>query len=158
MAKKTDSGGLSLGTIFEIVMVVLNSTKNKEPGKDGKGGGMTIDQSKLGWGLAGIAGQQSFKWFLGRREKKQLEREYASGLINLDDFKVGKRAEKAKKKSSRFGVGLVVGSLVGAATYLMALPPEQRTRFFQQLDRLVTQVVGFVNELQGKPYSQDYEK
>lgn len=157
MAKASEKSGFGLGTAIEVAMVILNSTKSKEPSADGKGGGMTLDKNKLAWGLSGIAGQQVLKGFSRRRDRKQLAREYAAGLINESDFKAGRRASQVKKKKSRFGVGMLAGMAVGGTTYILAMPPEQRDRFFKQLDHTVAQITGFVNELQGKPYSEDYE-
>ncbi len=156
--KKSDkkSEGMGLGTALEVAMVILNSTKNKEPGPDGKGGGMALDSGKLAWGMSGIAGQQILKEFSRRRDRKQLRREFQAGLISEEDFKAGRHPNTLKKKN-RFGVGMLAGMAVGGTTYILAMPPEQRARFFKQIDKAVNQVTGFVNELQGKPYSQDYE-
>lgn len=157
MAKASEKGGFGLGTAIEIVMVIINSTKNKEPGTDGKGGGLTLDKNKLAWGLSGIAGQQALKSFSRRRERKQLAQEYEAGLISEADFKAGRRASQVKKKKNRFGTGLLAGLAVGGVTYILAMPPEQRARFFKQIDQIVNQVSGIIGELQGKPYSEDYE-
>lgn len=156
MAKASEKGGFGLGTAIEIVMVIINSTKNKEPGTDGKGG-LTLDKNKLAWGLSGIAGQQALKSFSRRRERKQLAQEYEAGLISEADFKAGRRASQVKKKKNRFGTGLLAGLAVGGVTYILAMPPEQRARFFKQIDQIVNQVSGIIGELQGKPYSEDYE-
>jgi hypothetical protein len=157
MAKASEKGGFGLGTAIEVVMVIINSTKNKEPGADGKGGGLALDKNKLAWGLSGIAGQQVIKGFARRRERKELAREYAAGLISEADFKAGRRSKQVKRKKNRFGVGMLAGMAVGGTAYILAMPPEQRARLFKQLDQTATQIIGLVGELQGKPYSDDYE-
>jgi hypothetical protein len=156
-SKDQKKGGLGLGPIIEVAMVIANSTKPKEPGPDGTGGGLTLDKNKLIWGLTGFAGKQVFKSVVSQRDRKQLKAELDAGLISPEDFEEGRHAPKPKKKSSQFGLAMLIGMVVGAVGYLLAMPSDQRARFFQQIDQAVNQIVGFVNELQGKPYSQDYE-
>jgi len=157
MAKASEKGGFGLGTAIEVAMVIINSTKNKEPGASGKGG-LALDTNKLAWGLSGIAGQQVIKSFGRRRDRKELQREYAAGLISEADFKAGRRASQVKKKrKNRFGAGMLAGMAVGGTAYVLAMPPEQRARLFKQIDQTVSQITGIVGELQGKPYSEDYE-
>src|SRR5437588_7187086 len=105
-----NSGGISFSTLFEVAGVVLNSTRTKEPGKEGKAG-LAVDPQKLAMGLAGIAGQQVLKGFARRQARKRLKKELDAGLISLDDFKAGRTAaevKKAKKKTSLFRPGLIL--------------------------------------------------
>ncbi len=74
--------------------------------------------------------------------------------ISLEDLKAG---IQPKRKGGLSPV-LLLGTVVGGAVYLFTMNEEQRKAFFQQVDQLAGQAVAFVNELQGKPYSQDYEK
>ena len=153
-----DSGGISFSTLFEVAGVVLNSTRTKEPGKDGKAG-LAVDPQKLAMGVAGIAGQQVLKTLARRQARKRLKKELDAGLISLDDFKAGRSAAdiRKKKKGGLFKPGLIIGAIVGAGVYLLSLSPEQRDKLFKQLEETLAQVIGFVNEIQGKPYSQDFE-
>lgn len=152
------SGGISFSTLFEVAGVVLNSTRTKEGSKDGKAG-LAIDPQKLAMGMAGIAGQQVLKSFAQRQAKKRLRKELDAGLISLEDFKAGRSAaDVRKKKGGLFKPGLLIGALVGAGIYLLTLSPEQREKLFKQIEETLAQVIGFVNEIQGKPYSQDFEK
>ncbi len=146
-------GGLDLGLLLELVGVVVNSTKNKDGQK-----GINIDTKKLAWGVAGIAGQQTLKGMGNWRQRRQLRKELKSGLIDLEDYQAGRSAASKKLKKNRLGPGMLVGSAIGGAVYLLSMPPEDRTRFFKQLDEALSQVAGLVNELQGKPYSKDFEE
>lgn len=155
-----NSGGISFSTLFEVAGVVMNSTRTKEAGKDGKPG-LSFDPQKLALGLAGIAGQQVLKGFGRRQARKRLKKELDAGLISLEDFKAGRTSaevKKAKKKASLFQPGLILGALIGAGVYLFSMPAEQREKLFKQVEATVVQVLGIVNEIQGKPYSQDYEE
>ena len=154
-----NSGGISFSTLFEVAGVVLNSTRAKEPDSEGKPG-LAVDPQKLALGLAGIAGQQVLKGFARRRARKRLKKELDAGLISLEDFKAGRTAaevKQARKKTSLFKPGLLLGAAVGAGLYLMSLSPDQREKLFKQVEQMVAQVIGIINEIQGKPYSQDYE-
>lgn len=154
-----NSGGISFSTLFEVAGVVLNSTKAKEPGGDGKSG-LAVDPQKLALGLAGIAGQQVLKGFARRQARKRLKKELDKGLISLEDFKAGRSAaevKKARKRTSLFRPGLIIGAVVGAGVYLLSLSPDQRDKLFKQVEQVLAQGIGIVNEIQGKPYSQDYE-
>lgn len=153
---KSDKG-LDLGLVIKLAGVILNSTRNKQPEANGQGGGMTVDWRGLAWGLAGIGGQQLFGWFGQRRQNRQLQKQLAAGLITPEDVAEGRLNPDATKKGNAFGPGALVGAVVGAALYIMAMSPEQRNAFFKQLDQAATQLSGFINELQGKPYSNDYE-
>lgn len=155
-----NSGGISFSTLFEVAGVVLNSTRNKEPNQEGKAG-LAVDPQKLALGLAGIAGQQVLKGFARRQTRKRLKKELDAGLISAEDFKAGRSAaevKKDRKKSSLFRPGLVLGALVGGGLYLLSIPAEQREKLFKQVEQILAQVIGIVNEIQGKPYSQDYEE
>ncbi|HEX2914400.1 MAG TPA: hypothetical protein VH186_26610 [Chloroflexia bacterium] len=154
MAKS--SKGLDLGLLIEIAGVVLNSTRNKES-KEGQPGGMGIDSKKLAWGLAGVAGQQALKSYSQQRENKRIQKMIASGEIDLDDITKGGKIQKRKKKGGLFRRGLILGLIGGAVAYVLTLPEEKRAELFKQIEQLVSQAMGFVNELQGKPYSKDYE-
>lgn len=150
-----NKGGLDLGLILELVGVVVNSTRNRE---GDKAGGIGIDTKKLAWGVAGIAGQQALKGAGQWRKQRQLQKELKGGLIDLDDFKDGRlAADKKADKKGGLGPGVLAGSAIGGALYLLSMSPEDRTRFFKQLDGAISQVAGLVNELQGKPYTPDYE-
>jgi hypothetical protein len=152
------SGGISFSTLFEVAGVVLNSTRSKEPDQEGKAG-LAVDPQKLALGLAGIAGQQVLTAFARRQSQKRLSKELAAGLISVEDFKAGRTAAEVKRKSKKglFRPALLLGVAVGAGLYLMSLSTEQREKLFKQLEQGLAQVIGLINEIQGKPYSQDYE-
>jgi hypothetical protein len=150
------SGGISFSTLFEVAGVVLNSTRTKEPGKDGKAG-LAVDPQKLALGMAGIAGQEVLKSFARRQARKRLKKELDAGLISVEDFKAGRTAKEVKRKKSLLRPGLFFGIIVGAGLYLLSLSAEQREKLFKQVEQGLAQVIGIVNEIQGKPYSQDFE-
>ncbi len=156
-----NSGGLSFSTLFEVAGVVLNSTRTKDADKNGKTG-LSVDPQKLVMGLAGIAGQQVLKVFAQRQTRKRLKKELEAGLISVEDFKAGRSAAEVKrtqkKKSGLFRPGLIIGAIVGGGLYLLTLSPGQREKLFKQVKQMLTQVIGIVNEIQGKPYSQDFEE
>ena len=147
-----EKGGIDLSLILELVGVVMSSTKKGE----GQAG-FAIDPKKLAFGVAGLAGQQGIQRFGKLRKRRQLTKELKAGLIDVSDFKAGRSAAEKKNKKNRFGPGVLVGSAIGGAVYLLSMSPEDRTHFFQQLDEAFSQAAGFINELQGKPYSTDYE-
>src|SRR6478736_6175698 len=111
-----NSGGLSFSTLFEVAGIVLNSTRTKDPDKNGKAG-LSVDPQKLAMGLAGIAGQQVLKGFARRQARKRLKKELDAGLISVEDFKAGRSAAEVKrakkKKTSLFRPGLIIGAIVG---------------------------------------------
>jgi hypothetical protein len=156
-----NSGGISFSTIFEVAGVVLNSTRTKDPDKSGKAG-LAVDPQKLAMGLAGIAGQQVLKGFARRQTRKRLKKELDAGLISVDDFKAGRSAAEVKRtrknKTSFFRPGLIIGAIVGGGLYLLSLSPDQREKLFKQVEQMLAQVIGIINEIQGKPYSQDFEE
>ncbi|MDB5080326.1 MAG: hypothetical protein JWP00_2250 [Chloroflexi bacterium] len=153
-----NSGGISFSTLFEVAGVVLNSTKTKQPDKDGKAG-LAVDPQKLALGMAGIAGQQVLKGFAQRQARKRLRKELAAGLISAEDFKAGRSAADIRRKNKKgfLRPGLLLGALVGGALYLLSLSPEDREKLFKQVEQGLAQIVGILNEIQGKPYSDDFE-
>ena len=153
-----NSGGISFSTLFEVAGVVLNSTRTKDPDKTGKAG-LAVDPQKLALGLAGIAGQQVLKGFARRQSRKRLKKELDAGLISVEDFKAGRTAAEVRKtrKKGLFRPALVLGLIAGAGLYVFSLSTEQREKLFKQIEQGLAQVIGIVNEIQGKPYSQDYE-
>ncbi len=151
------SGGISFSTLFEVAGVVLNSTRTKDADKNGKSG-LAVDPQKLALGMAGIAGQQVLKGFARRQAGKRLKKELAAGLISAEDFKAGRTSAEVRHKKSRLRPGLLVGAIVGAGLYLLSLSPEDRGKLFKQVEQGLAQIIGIVNEIQGKPYSQDFEE
>lgn len=150
------SGGIGFSTLFEVAGVVLNSTRSKETDENGKAG-LAVDPQKLALGLAGIAGQQVLTAFARRQARKRLSKELAAGLISVEDFKAGRTAAEVRHKMSVFRPALLLGAVVGAGLYLMSLSTEQREKLFKQIEQGVAQAIGLINEIQGKPYSQDFE-
>lgn len=159
-ADSKKKGLLSLDLLLEVGGVVLASTKNKKPDEPGLNvAGFGVDYTKLGTGMATVAAKRVFgAWQAGRKEAR-IKKAFANGLISREIYDQGELPTEFQSKRGRRGLGIVlIGAIVGAAFYVMSLTPEQRTKLFRQIDELVGGVMSFANELQGKPYSQDYEK
>ncbi len=156
MAKS--GGGINLGLLIEVGGVVANSLRSREEGKPGGigVGNYVVDLQKLGLGVAGLGGQQVFRALRGRREKRELEQELQAGMITPEDFEEGRHAAKPRKER-RFGTGLVLGAISGGTIYILSLSAEEREKLFKGIDGAINSAVGLVNELQGKPYSPDFE-
>ncbi len=152
-----ESGKIGLGTLLEVGLVIANSTKNKPSQPDGTGGGWTLDVKKLSWGLVGIVAQQVISGFTRRQKLKTLNKDLTAGLITEEDYKAGRRADSSPQKKSRFGLGLLIGAATGGVSYLLAMTPEERSQFFKRLEKATGGLTGIFNDLQGKPYSEDYE-
>lgn len=148
--------GLNLGLLLELGGVVLGSTRTRRENEFGVGN-FALDYRKFGLGLATLVGQKTLQGFGNKRKNGQLKKALAGGLISPEQFAKGELPEKTKAKKGSAGRNLLVGGLVGASVYLLALPPEQRERFFKQVDTVLRQVISLAEEIQGKPYSQNYE-
>jgi|GEM_PF-1896746 len=138
---------LDLGTIFELINGVASSVKRGENGKTDLG----IDPQKLGMVLASFAGRQVVAQVMNRRQRKTSEMEQAMAYLR---DKAGIKPAKKKIGALPFLIFGAVGSLV---VYVVTLKPEERAQLFKNVDRLINQVGGLANEIQGRPYTADYE-
>ncbi len=138
---------LDLGTIFELVNGVASSVKRGANGKTD----FAIDPQKLGMVLASFAGRQVMSQIMNRRNRKTSQMEQA---VNYLRDKAGVKPPKKKARTLPF---LIFGAVSGLAVYIATLKPEERALLFKNLDHLITEIGGFANEIQGKPYTADYE-
>lgn len=138
---------LDLETVFELINGVASSVKRGPNGKTDLG----IDPQKLGMVLASFAGRQVMAQVMNRRQRKTSEMEQALAYLR----------EKAGIKPAKKKIGtlpfLIVGAVGGLAVYIATLKPEERAQLFKSLDHLINQVGGLANEIQGRPYTADYE-
>lgn len=136
--------------LIELAGAVLASSKR------GENNNFSVDFKKLGWSLAAIAGQKGLgqigEWRLQRKVKSDL----LAGRLTPDDVREGRLISNAKP-GPRYGGGMVVGLIVGTVVYVLSLTSEQRANLFKQIDTFINWINDFTAELQGKPYSDDYE-
>jgi hypothetical protein len=138
-------GGLDIGAIIDLVNGVMGATKPKQDGEEGT----QIDVQKLGLVVLTFAGRQGLSWFLRQRRQKQEAKLLSKGI---------KPEARSKKKGNKFVPGLVIGGALGLIGYLLVMKPEDRENLFKNIDKTVDEVVSLVNEIQGKPYTSNYEK
>lgn len=145
-------GGLDLGALIELVSGVVDSVRQREDGQKG----FTVDYQKLSRTVAGVAGRQAVSWVLSRRERRRSAYDEAVAILR-ERANLPQRVKKPKKKS-RLLPSLAVGTVLGVAGYLLVMKPEERQALFNTIDHYLDQAIGLANEIQGKPYSRDYEK
>ncbi len=137
-------GGLDFAAIMDLVNGIMGATRPKEDGE-----GSQIDTQKVAMVVLTFAGRQGLSWVLNQRRQKREVKMLAKGI---------KPGSETKKKGNKFGPVLLVGAGLGLAGYLLIMKPEDREALFKQVDKTINDVTGLVNELQGKPYSNDYER
>lgn len=159
MAKKKSKNqkkkGFNLGLLLELGGVVLGSTRTRKENEAGIGN-FALDYRKLGLGLATLGGQKSFQLIANKNKIGQLRKALKTGLITPEQFEKGDLPKQARKKNQG-GRNFLLGSMAGATLYVLALPAEQREQLFKQLDSLLKQAITLADEIQGKPYSQNFE-
>jgi hypothetical protein len=142
---------LDIGTIIELVTGGMSHVKQKE----GDQKGVEVDFQQLSLLAGKVLGRRAIAYFMERREDKRTEWDEAINILrrrsNLPPV------ERKKKKSSKFGTVVVILGAAAGAVYLLVMKPEERAALFQKIDGMINQVSGLVNELQGKPYSNDFE-
>lgn len=138
-------GGLDFGAIMELVNGIMGANRPKENGEEGT----QLDTQKIALVLLTFVGRQGLSWFMANRRRNNEAKMMARGI---------KAETAAQKKGSKLGPGLIVTGGLALAGYLLAMKPEEREALFKQVDKLVDEAVGFVNEFQGKPYSNNFER
>jgi len=138
-------GGLDFGAIMELVNGIMGANRPKENGEEGT----QFDTQKIMLVLLTFAGRQGLSWFLANRRQKNEAKMLARGI---------RPNTAAEKKGGKFAPGLVIIGGLGLAGYLLVMKPEEREALFKRIDGLVDGAVGFVNEFQGKPYSNNFER
>lgn len=138
-------GGLDFGAVLDLVNGIMGATKPKQEGQEGN----QIDMQKIGLVVLSFAGRQGLSWFLKNRRTKKEAKLMARGI----------KPEAARpKKSGKFVPGLLVGTGLGVAGYLLVMKPEDRENLFKNIDKVINEATGLISEFQGKPYSANYEK
>lgn len=145
-------GGLDLGALIELVSGIVDSVKQREDGQKG----FSVDYQKLSRSVAALAGRQALGWILSRRESRRNAYDEALDILRTR-ANIPQRVKQPKKKS-RILPTLIIGALLSLAGYLLVMKPEQRQALFNTIDHYLDQAIGLANEIQGKPYSRDYEK
>ncbi len=139
--------GLDLGTIIELANGLASTFKKGENGQSS----MAIDPQKLGMVMVSFAGRQVMARLMARRQRQAAELDEAIAYL--------RQRAGIKPPKRKIGVlPLLVGGLgLGGAIYVALLKPEERTQLFKYLDGLANEISGLIGEIQGKPYSSDYE-
>ncbi|MEI6042840.1 MAG: hypothetical protein WCS37_00490 [Chloroflexota bacterium] len=140
-------GGLDFGALLDLVNGIIEATKPKDEG-EGQGS-LQIDYKKIGLVLLTFAGKQGMSWFLTNRRQKKEARLLARGI---------RPDSRRKKRGGKLLRGLVVSSGLGLVGYLLVMKPEEREILFKNINKVVDETLSLVNEVQGKPYSNNYEK
>lgn len=134
---------MELGDVIELITGIMSATKPKE------GGGFEIDRGKLAMLGATFAGQQVMSRWQKRNTKKVLQK---AEQLGIDPKDLG----KLKKKKGHLGRNLSIGAVIGVVGYLLVMKPEERTELFKNIDGVINEVTGLINEFQGKLSDQNF--
>ena len=139
--------GLDFGTIMEIASGVINSLKPQEEGKKS----IAFDSRKLAFGLGSIGLRFIFGEVMSRKQRKAEEMEKAL------DYLREQAGIKKKRSGPSAAVFFVVGLVLSSGITFLRLSSEERSQLIKGVDYLVNEGIALANEIQGRPYTSDYE-